>query len=167
MSFILYSSVATYGLYYQIMSLKDNINGDVKKAMRARDKGKTATLRLILSEIKQIEVDERRALNDADVTAVLTRMVKQRRDSIAQYVSGNRPDLAEKEHAEIKIIQAYLPEQLSDAEIDTVIEQVVADTDAESMKDMGRVMSKLKVRLQGRADMGAVSDRVKVKLGGA
>ena len=146
------------------MSLKDSINGDVKKAMRARDKEKTAILRLILSEIKQVEVDERRALNDADVTAVLARMVKQRRDSIAQYVNGNRLDLAEKEDTEIKIIQIYLPEQLSDAKIDTMIAQVVVDTGAGSMKDMGRVMGELKIRLQGRADMGAVSDRVKVKL---
>ncbi len=148
------------------MNLKDSINSDVKKAMHARDKEKIATLRLAMSEIRQIEIDGRKELNDTDVITVLVRMIKQRRDSIAQYLNGSRPDLAEKEQAEINIIQAYLPEQLTDAEIDTIIAQAITDTGAESMKDMGRVMGKLKDQLQGRADMGTVSDRVKAKLNG-
>lgn len=147
------------------MNLQDSINNDVKEAMRARDREKTGVLRLILSALKQVEVDERRKLNDADATMVLTRMLKQRKDSIEQYIRGNRPELAEKEQAEIKIIQAYLPEQLGDEEVSAIIEQAIADIGATSMKDMGKVMGRLKSQLHGRADMSTVSDRVKAKLG--
>ncbi len=146
------------------MNLQDSINNDVKEAMRARDREKTGVLRLVLSALKQVEVDERRKLNDADATMVLTRMLKQRKDSIEQYIRGNRPELAEKEQAEIEIIQAYLPEQLGDEEINAIIEQAIIDIGAASMKDMGKVMGKLKNRLHGRADMSVVSDRVKAKL---
>ena len=146
------------------MSLKDDIERDVKAAMRAREREKTAALRLIMSAIKQIEVDERRQLSDADVIAVLTRMVKQRRDSIAQYNRGDRPDLAAREQSELDLIQTYLPRPLDEAEIDALIAQTIADTGAASMKDLGRVMAELKPRLQGRADMGAASAKVKSKL---
>lgn len=147
------------------MSLKDTINNDVKAAMRAKEKERLSTLRLITSAIKQIEVDERKTLNDDDVIAVLTRMIKQRKDSIEQYTQGNRPDLAEKEQAEVQVIQTYLPEQLGDEEIDAMIDQAIADTGAQSMKDMGKVMGKLKGLLQGRADMGQVSGKIKARLG--
>ncbi len=147
------------------MNLQDSINNDVKEAMRARDREKTGVLRLILSALKQVEVDERRKLNDADAIMVLTRMLKQRKDSIEQYIRGNRPELAEKEQAEIEIIQAYLPEQLGDEEINAIIDQAIIDIGAASIKDMGKVMGKLKNQLHGRADMSTVSDRVKVKLG--
>ncbi len=146
------------------MSLKDTINNDVKEAMRAKDKERLSTLRLITSAIKQIEVDERKDLNDDDVIAILTKMVKQRKDSIDQYTKGDRPDLAEKEQAEVEIVQIYLPAQLSDEEIAAMIDQAIADTGAESMKDMGKVMGKLKGQLAGRADMGAVSGKIKAKL---
>lgn len=146
------------------MSLKDNIFNDIKEAMRARDKTRLSTLRLITSAIKQIEVDERRELNNDDIIAVLTRMIKQRKDSIGQYTTGNRSDLADKEQAEINIIQTYLPEQLTDDEINAMIKQAIADTGAESMKDMGKVMGKLKTQLQGRADMGQVSTKIKARL---
>ena len=146
------------------MNLKNSIEHDVKEAMRAKDKRKTAVLRLIMSAIKQFEVDERRELDDDDVTSILDRMIKQRRDSIQQYTKGNRTDLAEKEHVEIEVIRTYLPEQLGGEELVTAVDQAIADAGAESMKDMGRVMFKLKDRLKGRADMTKVSSMVKSKL---
>jgi len=147
------------------MSLKETINNAVKTAMRAREKEKTATLRLITAAIKQIEVDERRELSDDDVIAVLTKMVKQRRESIEQFIKGNREDLADVEKAELAIIQAYLPEQLSEEEIDDLIAKAIADSGAETIKDMGKVMGILKPQLQGRAEMGPVSGKIKAKLG--
>jgi uncharacterized protein YqeY len=111
-------------------------------------------------------VDERRELSDDDVIAVLTKMVKQRRESIEQFTKGNRQDLADKEQAELGIIQQYLPEQLSEEEIDQLIAQAITETGAESIKDMGKVMGKLKPQLQGRAEMGPVSAKIKAKLGG-
>ena len=147
------------------MSLKETINNAVKTAMKAREKEKTATLRLITSAIKQIEVDERRELSDDDVIAVLTKMVKQRRESIEQFTKGNRTDLADKEVAELDIIQDYLPEQLSEEEIDTLIAKAITDSGAETIKDMGKVMGILKPQLQGRAEMGPVSGKIKAKLG--
>ncbi len=147
------------------MSLKDTINDAVKASMKAKEKEKTATLRLITSAIKQIEVDERRELSDDDVIAVLTKMVKQRRESIQSFNKGNREDLAEKEEAELKIIQEYMPEQLSEAEIDELIAKAIAETGAETIKDMGKVMGKLKPQLAGRAEMGPVSGKIKAKLG--
>lgn len=150
--------------YFTPVSLKESINNDVKAAMRAKDREKTGTLRLIMSAIKQIEVDERRTLNDEDVIAILTRMVKQHEDSIAQYTQGNRPDLVQKEQSELEIIQAWLPTPLSNEQISTMIEQAITDSDARSMKDMGKVMASLKNQIQGRADMGQVSSQVKARL---
>ena len=133
--------------------------------MRAKDREKTTTLRLIMSAIKQIEVDERKELSDVDVVAVLGKMVKQRKESIDQYTKGDRLDLVAVEQAELEILEVYLPEPFSEAEVDAMIDQAIADTGAESMKDMGKVMGKLKPQLQGRADMGAVSGKIKAKLG--
>ena len=147
------------------MSLKETIVDAVKTAMKAREKQKTATLRLITSAIKQIEVDERRELSDDDVIAVLTKMVKQRRESIEQFTKGNRADLADIEVAELEIINVYLPEPLSDEAIDSLIEQAIVDSGAETIKDMGKVMGLLKPQLQGRAEMGPVSGKIKAKLG--
>jgi uncharacterized protein len=123
-----------------------------------------ATIRLILAALKQREVDERITLTDADVYAILDKMVKQRRDSISQFEAGNRPDLVQKEAAELHIIQEYLPSQLSDAEIDTLIDTALNETGAASMRDMGKVMAILKPQIQGRADVGAVSAKVKARL---
>ena len=147
------------------MSLKETINDAVKTAMKAKEKEKTATLRLITAAIKQIEVDERRELSDDDVITILTKMVKQRRESIEQFTKGNRTDLADIEIAELDIIQDYLPEQLSEEEIDALIEKAIADSGAETIKDMGKVMGILKPQLQGRAEMGPVSGKIKARLG--
>lgn len=148
------------------VSLKDRINDEVKTAMRAQDKRRLGVLRLITAAIKQKEVDERITLDDAQVTSTLEKMVKQRRDSIQQYQAGNRPDLAEQEQFEIGIIQGFLPEQLSEAEIDAAVAEVIAATGAAGAKDMGKVMGALKSKLAGKADMTVVSARVKQKLGG-
>lgn len=145
--------------------LKDAITDAMKSAMRAGEKKQLGTIRLILSAIKQVEVDTRKDLNDDDVLLILDKMVKQRRESITQYEKADRQELADIEKAEIEIIQAYLPEQLSEAEINDMIEQAISSTGAESMKDMGKVMGILKPQLQGRADMGAVSGIIKNKLG--
>ena len=147
------------------MSLKETITNAVKTAMKAKEKEKTATLRLITAAIKQIEVDERRELSDDDVITILTKMVKQRRESIEQFTKGNRTDLADIEIAELDIIQDYLPEQLSEEEIDTLITKAIADSGAETIKDMGKVMGILKPQLQGRAEMGPVSGKIKARLG--
>ena len=147
------------------MSLKETITDAVKTAMKAKEKEKTATLRLITAAIKQIEVDERRELSDDDVITILTKMVKQRRESIEQFTKGNRTDLADIEIAELDIIQDYLPEQLSEEEIDTLITKAIADSGAETIKDMGKVMGILKPQLQGRAEMGPVSGKIKARLG--
>jgi len=144
--------------------LKARIQEDMKAAMKGGDKPRLAVIRLILAAIKQREVDERIELNDEQVLAVLDKMVKQRRDSIKQYGDAGRDDLANAEQAEIVIIQDYLPEALSDDEIAAIIEQAISDTGAESMKDMGKVMGKVKPQVQGRADVGAVSGLVKQKL---
>ncbi|MDH5445302.1 MAG: GatB/YqeY domain-containing protein [Gammaproteobacteria bacterium] len=144
--------------------LKNRINEDVKSAMRNKDKERLATLRLITAAIKQKEVDERIEMDDATVLAVLDKMVKQRKDSIEQYTKADRPELADKEQAEIVIIQEYLPAQLSDAEIDAMIDEAISTTGASDMKEMGKVMGILKPKLQGRADMGAVSGKIKAKL---
>lgn len=146
------------------MSLKDTINDHVKAALKAREKDRAMTLRLILAAIKQVEVDERRDLDDDDVIAVLSKMVKQRRESIDQYQQGGREELAAKEEAELAIIQQYLPEPLSAAEVDEMIDAAIEETGAETIKDMGKVMGILKPRLQGRAEMGPVSARIKARL---
>jgi uncharacterized protein len=148
------------------MSLKDRITEDMKTAMRAGEKERLATIRLILSAIKQREVDERITLDDNQVVAVVEKMMKQRKESIVQFEAGGRADLVAKEQAEITVLQTYLPAQLSDAEIDALITEAIASTGASSIKDMGKVVGAIKAKAQGRADMGAVSARVKQKLGG-
>jgi uncharacterized protein YqeY len=147
------------------MSLKDRIQQDVKDAMRAREKQRLATIRLITAAIKQREVDERIELNDEQVLLVLDKMCKQRRESISQFEKAGRDDLIAVEVREMEIIQGYLPEQLGDDEIAALIDAAMSDTGATSIKDMGKVMGQLKPKLQGRADMGAVSAMIKARLG--
>ena len=147
------------------MLLKDRIREDMKAAMRGGDKRRLGVIRLILAAIKQREVDDRTELDDGQVTAVLDKMVKQRRESQAQYEQAQRADLAEQEAYEITVLQQYLPAPLSDAEIAQLIEAAISETGASSMKDMGKVMGILRPRLAGRADMGAVSAQIKARLG--
>ena len=147
-------------------SLTARIIDDVKATMKAKDKARLGVLRLITAAIKQREVDEKITLNDEQVLAVLEKMVKQRKDSIAQYEKAGRDELAQQEAFEIGIIREYLPEQLSEEEIDTLIAEAIGSSGAESMKDMGKVMGMLKPKLAGRADMGAVSGKIKAKLSG-
>jgi uncharacterized protein YqeY len=147
------------------MALKDRITEDMKTAMRAGDKERLATVRLALAAIKQREVDERISLDDTQVLAVLEKMIKQRREAIAQFASGNRADLVAKETAEIGVLQQYLPAQMSEAEVDALIQEAIQATGAASMKDMGKVMAAVKAKAQGRTDMGALSARIKQKLG--
>ena len=148
------------------MTLKERITEDMKSAMRASDKERLSTIRMVQAAIKQREVDERIALDDAQVLAVLEKMVKQRRESIAAFEQGGRADLADKEKAEIVVLTAYLPEQLTEAEVDALIQAAIAETGAATMKDMGKVMGAVKAKAAGRADMGAVSARIKAALGG-
>jgi len=148
------------------MTLKDRITEDMKNAMRAGEKERLATIRLILSAVKQREVDERIVLDDSQVLAAIEKMIKQRKEAITQFEAGGRADLVAKETAEIAILQAYLPAQMSDAEIDALIAEAIASTGAASIKDMGKVMGVVKAKAQGRADMGAVSARIKQKLSG-
>ncbi|MDQ3261059.1 MAG: GatB/YqeY domain-containing protein [Pseudomonadota bacterium] len=146
------------------MSLKDRITEDMKAAMRAKDSERLSGIRMLLAAVKQREVDERIALADADVVAVIEKLIKQRRDSITQFQAANRQDLAGKEQAELAIYQAYMPQALSDAEVDAAIAAAIAGTGAAGMKDMGKVMAELRVQLAGRADMGKVSGFIKAKL---
>jgi uncharacterized protein YqeY len=148
------------------MPLKDRVTEDMKTAMRAGEKERLATIRLILSAIKQREVDERITLDDSQVLAAIEKMIKQRKEAITQFEAGGRADLVAKETAEIAILQTYLPAQMSDAEIDALIAEAIASTGAASIKDMGKVMGAVKAKAQGRADMGAVSARIKQKLSG-
>ena len=148
------------------MALKDRITEDMKTAMRAGEKERLATIRLILSAVKQREVDERITLDDSQVLAAIEKMVKQRKEAITQFEAGGRADLVAKETAEIAILQTYLPTQMSDAEVDGLITEAIASTGAASIKDMGKVMAAVKAKAQGRADMGAVSARIKQKLSG-
>ena len=147
------------------MSLKERINEDVKDAMRQKDKPRLNALRLITAAIKQIEVDKRIEMDDDAVIDVLTKMIKQRKESIEQFEKAGRDDLLQQEQFELGIIEPYMPEQLSEAEITSMIEQAIADTGAASIKDMGKVIGKLKGAMAGRADMGQVSRQVKEKLG--
>lgn len=147
-------------------TLKERIQDDVKSAMRAKEKERLGTLRLITAAFKQREVDERIDLDDAAVVEILTGMVKQRHDSITQYDKAGREDLSAVEHAELAIIAEYMPAPLSAEEVAAAIAEAIAKTGAESMKDMGKVMGILKPQLQGRADMGAVSKQIKDKLSG-
>ena len=146
------------------MTLKERITEDMKSAMRASEKERLSTIRMVQAAIKQREVDERIALDDAQVVAVLEKMVKQRKESIAQFELGGRPDLAEKERAEIELLQAYLPAQLSGAEVDALIREAMAATGATSVKDMGKVMGVVKAKAAGRTDMAVVSARIKAAL---
>ena len=147
-------------------ALKDRITEEMKNAMRAGEKERLATIRLILSAIKQREVDERIQLDDTQVLAAIEKMIKQRKEAITQFEAGGRADLVAKETAEIAVLQTYLPAQLSDAEVDALIAEAIASTGAASIKDMGKVMAAVKAKAQGRADMGAVSARIKQKLSG-
>ena len=147
-------------------TLGTRINDDVKAAMKARDKERLAVLRLITAAIKQIEVDQRTTLDDDGIIGVLEKMVKQRKDSIEQFRKAGREELAAQESAEIEVIRQYLPEPLSDSEIDALISEAISATGAAGMKDMGKVMGMLKPKLAGRADMGKVSQIIKSRLGG-
>jgi uncharacterized protein len=138
----------------------------MKAAMRAGEKQRLGVIRMITAAIKQREVDERISLDDAQVVAVLEKMVKQRKESLVQFQAGNRQDLVDKESAEIDLLKTYLPSQLDDAEIDALIADAIAATGAASVKDMGKVMGVIKAKAQGRADMGAVGAKIKAKLGG-
>jgi uncharacterized protein len=146
------------------MSLKEQITEDMKSALRAGQKERLATIRMILAAIKQREVDERIQLDDSQVLAAVEKMIKQRKEAIAQFESGGRADLVAKESAEIALLQTYLPAQLSDAEIDGLIAAAIASTGAATIKDMGKVMGVVKAQAQGKADMGKVSARIKQKL---
>jgi uncharacterized protein YqeY len=148
------------------MSLKERITDDMKAAMRSGEKERLGIIRMITAAIKQREVDERITLDDAQVMSVLEKMIKQRKESVAQFQAGNRQDLADKETAEITLLQTYLPAQLSDAELDALIAEAIASTGAASVKDMGKVMAIIKTKAQGRADMGTVGAKIKAKLGG-
>jgi len=147
-------------------SIKQRIDADLKSAMRARNKEEVTALRFILAAIKQKEVDERIELDDGQVIALLDKMARQRKDSMEQYKAASREDLAAKEAADLVITQKYLPQPLSDDELQQLITQAISETEAESMKDMGKVMAQLKPKIQGRADGGLVSKIVKEKLAG-
>ncbi|HHQ4525521.1 TPA: GatB/YqeY domain-containing protein [Aeromonas veronii] len=146
------------------MSLKDQLKDQQKLAMLAKDKARLGAIRLLMAEIKQREVDTRMELNDEDILAVVTKMVKQRRDSISQFEAAGRQDLADKESAEIVVLQEFLPQQLTADEIAALIEQAITESGAAVMADMGKVIAVLKPKIQGRADVGAVSAQVKTRL---
>jgi len=148
------------------MSLKARISDDMKSAMRAKDAPRLSAIRLLLSAMKQKEVDERVELSDADVVAIIDKMLKQRRESIAQFEKGGRQDLADTEKFEVGVLQAYMPQALSDAEIDAEIAAAMQASGAKAISDMGKVMAILKPKFRGRADMGKVSGLVRAKLGG-
>ena len=146
------------------MSLKQQINEDMKTAMRAKETARLGAIRLLLAAMKQREVDERIELNDADVVSIIEKMLKQRRDSISQYKAANRQDLVDVEEFEVSVLQAYMPQQLSEAEIVSAIAEAIAATGAAGPQDMGKVMGVVKPKLAGRADMGKVSGLIKAQL---
>jgi uncharacterized protein YqeY len=146
------------------MSLKVRISDDMKSAMKAKETERLAAIRLLMAAIKQKEVDERIELDDAAIVVVIDKMLKQRRDSISQYEAAQRQDLADKEKAEMTVLMAYMPQQLSEAEIDELVAKAVVDSGAVSMQDMGKVMGLLRPQLAGRADMALVSARIKARL---
>jgi uncharacterized protein YqeY len=148
------------------MSLREQVNEEMKSAMKAREAERLAALRLLLAALKQREVDERVTLDDAGVVAVVEKMIKQRKDSIAQYEKAQRKDLADKERYEISVLEGYLPKQMSQQEVEAAVAEALAQSGAKSPADMGKVMGVLKPRLAGRADMGKVSALVKSKLSG-
>lgn len=145
-------------------ALLAQIKDSMKEAMRAKEKERLTAIRMLLAQIKQVEVDQRIEVGDADILAILDKMIKQRRDSIAQFESAGRTELAENEKSEIEALQEFMPQALSEAEIAEMIDAALAESGAESMRDMGKVMAILKPQMQGRADMGAVSGLVKAKL---
>ncbi len=145
--------------------LLNQIKSGMKDAMRNKEKVRLTAIRMLLAAIKQIEVDQRKEITDTDVLTVLDKMIKQRRDSIAQFESAGRDELADIEKQEIEALQVYMPQPLTDDEISSLIDQALADSGAESMRDMGKVMAILKPKLQGKADMGAVSGKIKARLG--
>jgi uncharacterized protein YqeY len=149
-----------------VSALKDQIQDDMKSAMRAGEKERLLTIRMLLAAIKQREVDERTETTDTAVLQILEKLVKQRRESATQFAAGNRPDLEAKELAEITLLQAYLPTALSAAELDALINAVISSTGAASMKDMGKVMAALREKAQGRADFATIGERVKALLSG-
>ncbi|ODN43706.1 GatB/YqeY domain-containing protein [Piscirickettsia litoralis] len=144
--------------------LKQRLQDDMKAAMRAKDKARLTTVRLVLAAVKQVEIDGQSTLDDDKVTVILNKLVKQRKDAITQYQNAERPELAEKEQAELAIIQEYLPAMLSESEVDQTIERVIAATGATEPKDMGKVMGPLKAELGSRADFSKVSQKVKARL---
>jgi uncharacterized protein YqeY len=146
------------------MSLRERINEDMKSAMRAREADKLAAIRLLTSAIKQREVDERIEITDEVVLGVIEKMLKQRKDSIEQYIAGNRPELAAREQFEVDVLMQYMPAPLSEAELAAILDAVVAEVGATSAKDMGKVMNTLRPRVAGRADMGKLSGLVKARL---
>ena len=148
------------------MTLKERITEDMKTAMRSGEKDRLAVIRLLQAAIKQREVDERIVLDDAQITSVLEKMIKQRKESIVAFEKGARADLVAKENAEIVILQPYLPAQLGESELDALIAEAIASTGAASIKDMGKVMGVVKAKAAGKADMGAVGARIKARLGG-
>lgn len=146
------------------MTLKTRITDDMKSALRAKETARLSAIRMLLAAIKQREVDERRELGDTDVVSVVDKMIKQRRDSVAQFEAGGRADLAAAEKAEIEVLQAYMPRAMEEAEIDAAIAEAIASTGAAGPAGIGKVMTVLKPRLAGRADLAAVSAKVKAKL---
>jgi len=148
------------------MTLRERITDDMKTAMRSGEKDRLGLIRMLQAAIKQREVDERITLDDAQTLSVIEKMIKQRKESVVQFEAGGRADLVAKETAEIQVLSAYLPAQLSDAELDALIQEAMAATGATSVKDMGKVMGIVKGKAAGRADMGAVGARVKALLGG-
>ena len=145
--------------------LKARILEETKTAMKARDKARVGALRMISADIQRVEVDERRALSDEDVLGVLTRMLKQRRDALGQFEGAGRDDLAQQERFEIGVIEGFMPAAMSEADIEALVDRIVAETGASGMKDMGKVMAAVKAAITGRADMGVVSAKVKARLG--
>lgn len=146
--------------------LLNSIQADLKQAMKDRDSLKVSTLRMLTAAVKQFQIDQQKDADDAAVIGIITKMIKQRQDSAKAFIEGNRPELAEKEESEAKILQPYLPEQMSDDEVVAAIEEAIAQTGAAAMGDMGKVMGVLTPKLKGRADMGMVSKVVREKLSG-
>ncbi|MFQ5634248.1 MAG: GatB/YqeY domain-containing protein [Gammaproteobacteria bacterium] len=152
--------------YSAVRALKDSIRADMKAALRAGEKDRLAIIRMLLAAIQRRELDDRADLDDAGVLKLVDKLVRQGQESARQYADGGRDELAAKELAEVEVLKQYLPEPLSDGELDVLIEQVILDTGADSMRDMGKVMNAIRQQAQGRADMGAVGGRVKAKLAG-
>lgn len=148
------------------MTLKDRITEDMKQAMRGKESARLSAIRLLLAAVKQREVDERITLDDAQIISVVDKMIKQRRESIAQYEKAARQDLVDAESFELQVLQAYLPQQLSDAEVEAIVAQGIAEAGAKAVADMGKVMNLIRPKLAGRADMGKVSALVKTRLAG-